>query len=276
MKNKSEKDRISAVLFIIVFLLVVVIVIMVLKTLDKDTPEEEQTDIPATQNYQPPVADPNQSGLVIADPVVTPNPYQPVNALPGTGTNTGTTQTPGTGTGTGNTGNTGTGNTGNTGVIPVTAPTTAPATAPTPVPTPAPTAAPTGGFTPAPLGGNEFESDTGTGLNIKAKWSARAINETQVEVTVSVVCMHQTLHTGFYNPVNIMVDDQYFTTDAKRIDSNSYDLQETEIASTTFTVELPQGTSRTFWVAVEWEYGGTYSGVKLDTIKCGQNITLTR
>ena len=34
MKPRSEKDRISAILFIIVFLLVVVIVIMVLKTVD--------------------------------------------------------------------------------------------------------------------------------------------------------------------------------------------------------------------------------------------------
>ena len=45
MKQKSEKDRISAVLFIVVFLLVVVIVIMVLKTLDNkknEAPAEEQ------------------------------------------------------------------------------------------------------------------------------------------------------------------------------------------------------------------------------------------
>ena len=139
--------------------------------------------------------------------------------------------------------------------------------------TPAPAGTP---FTPSVLQTGSFESDTGTGLNIRAVWSATAINENQVEITVSVLCLHQTLQTGYYNPLNIMVDEQYFTADAKRIDSKSYELQETEIGSHTFTIDLAQGSSKTFWVAVEWEYGGTYSGVKLDSVKCGQNITLSR
>ncbi|MBQ6116606.1 MAG: hypothetical protein IJL08_04690, partial [Oscillospiraceae bacterium] len=157
-----------------------------------------------------------------------------------------------------------------------TAPATTPGPAPTAVPTPAPTATPGTAFTPALLQTGSFESDTGTGLNIRAVWSATAINENQVEITVSVLCLHQTLQTGYYNPLNIMVDEQYFTADAKRIDSKSYELQETEIGSHTFTIDLAQGSSKTFWVAVEWEYGGTYSGVKLDSVKCGQNITLSR
>ena len=95
-------------------------------------------------------------------------------------------------------------------------------------------------------------------------------------VTVTVFCLHQTLHTGAYNPVNIMVDGQYATAEAKKIDSDSYDAQKTEIASRTFTIDLSQGSSKTFWVNVEWEYGGTYSGVRLDSIECGGNVTLTR
>ncbi|MBQ6274858.1 MAG: hypothetical protein IJK63_11630 [Oscillospiraceae bacterium] len=90
MKQKSEKDRISAVLFIVVFLLVVVIVIMVLKTLDNKKNEAQAEEVTTnTQNYQPQVQDPNDVGIVVPDPAATPNPYEPVSALPGTGTGTG-------------------------------------------------------------------------------------------------------------------------------------------------------------------------------------------
>ena len=273
MKNKSEKDRISAVLFIIVFLLVVVIVIMVLKTLDKkDDPQTEDPTI-ATQNYQPPVVLPDNNVQVV-DPNATPNPYEPVSVLPGSNQGSSGGQTSGGGQGTA------TGTTPTQQQVPAPAPTTAPATTPAPAPAPtqapAATEAPAAPFVPVALNSGSFESDTNTGLNIRAEWSAKTVNDTQVEVTVTVFCLHQTLHTGAYNPVNIMVDGQYATAEAKKIDSDSYDAQKTEIASRTFTIDLSQGSSKTFWVNVEWEYGGTYSGVRLDSIECGGNVTLTR
>ena len=81
-KKKNEKDRISAVLFIVVFLLVVVIVIMVLKTVDdKRAAQQAQEQNVNTQSYQNTVQDPN--ALVIGtDGNTTPNPYEPMNALP--------------------------------------------------------------------------------------------------------------------------------------------------------------------------------------------------
>ena len=84
MKQRSEKDRISAVLFIIVFLLVVVIVIMVLKTVDdKRASQQAQNTEISTMGYQPPQQDPN--ALVTgADTVPTANPYESVSALPTT------------------------------------------------------------------------------------------------------------------------------------------------------------------------------------------------
>ena len=271
MKNKSEKDRISAVLFIIVFLLVVVIVIMVLKTLDKKDDAQADEGNVATQNYQPPVVLPNENVQVV-DPNATPNPYEPVSVLPGSNQGTGGGQTTGGGQGTS------TGTTPTQQQVPAPAPTTAPATTPAPAPTQAPeaTPAPAAPFVPVTLNSGSFESDTGTGLNIRAEWSAKTVNDTQVEVTVTVFCLHQTLHTGAYNPVNIMVDEKYSTVEAKKIDSDSYDAQKTEIASRTFTIDLAQGSSKAFWVNVEWEYGGTYSGVRLDSIECGGNVTLSR
>ena len=248
MKARSEKDRISAILFIIVFLLVVVIVIMVLKTVDDKRAVQAQNTEISTQSYQPPQQDPN--ALVTgADTAPTANPYESVYALP--------TSAPGNG-----------------GGSTYTAPTQAPA--PTRAPAPAPTQAPEVAFSPVEMGTGSMQSDTFTGLNIRADWSARAVSPAQVEVTVTVYCLHQTLYTGEYNPVNFMVDGQYASVYGRKIESDSYDFHSTELASRTFTIDLAQGESKTFWVSVAWEYGGTYSGVLLDSIECGSNITLRR
>ena len=291
MKQRAEKDRISAVLFIVVFLLVVVIVIMVLKTVDDKRAAQnaqEQATI-NTQDYQPPVQDPN--AMVSGDSYVTPNPYAPVNTLPGGNSGSGNSGY------TGGTGGTGGGT--STGTYPAQAPTTVPANNPAPAPqqqtptqqtptqqTPtqqapaqggdAATTVEPGAFVPAALQSGQFESATPTPLNIRADWSAKSINETQVEVTVTVYCLHQTLYTGEYNPVNIMVGDQYASSYGTRIRSDSYDFQETKLAEHVFTLDLNQGESTTVWLNVEYEYGGTYFGVQLDTIECGGNITISR
>ena len=281
MKQRAEKDRISAVLFIVVFLLVVVIVIMVLKTVDDKRAAQnaqEQGTI-NTQDYQPAIQDPN--ALVSGDSVVTPNPYTPVNTLPGGNTSTGNS-----GYSTGN----------STGTYPAQAPTTVPANNPAPAPqqqtptqqapaanqqTPAQSGGDTapaepGAFVPVSIGSGSFESETPTPLNIRADWTATAISETQVEVFVVVNCLHQTLYTGEYNPVNIMVGDQYASIYGTRIRSDSYDYQETKLAERTFTLDLSQGESKNIWINVAYEYGGTYFGVRLDSIECGGNVTLSR
>ena len=280
MNPRSEKDRISAILFIIVFLLVVVIVIMVLKTVDDKRAAQAQNTEISTQSYQPPQQDPN--ALVTgADTVPTANPYESVNALP--------TTAPAGGNGSGG-GSTYTAPTQapaptraptpapTQAPAPAPAPTQAPAPAPAPTeaPAPAPTQAPEVAFTPVQMGTGSVDSETPTGLNIRAEWSAKAISPTQVEVTVTVYCLHQTLYTGAYNPVNFLVDGQYASVYGRQIESDSYEFHSTELASKTFTIDLAQGESKTFWINVEWEYGGRYSGVQLDSIECGSNITLRR
>ena len=279
MNPRSEKDRISAILFIIVFLLVVVIVIMVLKTVDDKRAAQAQNTEISTQSYQPPQQDPN--ALVTgADTVPTANPYESVNALP--------TTAPAGGNGSG--GSTYTAPTQapaptraptpapTQAPAPAPAPTQAPAPAPAPTeaPAPAPTQVPEVAFTPVQMGTGSVDSETPTGLNILAEWSAKAISPTQMEVTVTVYCLHQTLYTGAYNPVNFLVDGQYASVYGRQIESDSYEFHSTELASKTFTIDLAQGESKTFWINVEWEYGGRYSGVQLDSIECGSNITLRR
>lgn len=304
-KKKNEKDRISAVLFIVVFLLVVVIVIMVLKTVDDKRALQAQEQANNTQTYQSIDQDPN--ALVIGtDGSVTPNPYEPVNALPGTGNSGGNT-----GSGGGNTGNGG-GNTGNGGgqattTMPTTAPVNNPAPAPANTPAPAnnqpdntatqptpantlpgaaeapaePAPAEDQPFTPAVIGSGTFYSDSGTWLNVHADWSVKTISTTQIEVTVTMYVDHQSLFTGAIDDsVGIQVDGQYVTYNSPKINYDKNDPKMTELGSHTFTVDLAQGESRNIVISCVWGYGGEYGSpngrVKIDALECGGTVAVTR
>ena len=49
-----------------------------------------------------------------------------------------------------------------------------------------------------------------------------------------------------------------------------------ELASTTFNVDLPVGSSNSYTLAVEWHFGGAYMNTPIDVLECGGNITLVR
>lgn len=250
------KNRISAILFIIVFLLVVAIVVLFLLGIDKNKAEQ----LPVIEQTDPlPVETPGANIIIGGDPAVPAVTYTPDTSLPGAVS----TQAP----------------------APTAAPvsTPAPTPAPTPVPTAAPTTAPTAAptFSPRDLKSGTFKSDTKTWLNIHADWTARAVSPTKVEVTVTVYCDSYSLYTSrLANSVHIMVDGQYqsFASPAIEIDENN--LTHTELASHTFTIDLAEGESRSFDVNVEWGYGGEYGSpegrVQLDSLECGGNITLSR
>ena len=62
----------------------------------------------------------------------------------------------------------------------------------------------------------------------------------------------------------------------RHIEQESNEFHDTVIGTKTFTVDLAPGESKTLLLGVEWGYGGTYSGIQLDSIECGGNITLSR
>lgn len=265
MKNRNEKDRISAFLFIVVFLLVVTIVVLILKSINNHKSDEpEQPVYQPTQGEQIPESDPN--AIVETDPNVPAVTYTPVDTLPTAPSSApAVTQAP----------------------PPTQAPAPPQAPAPTraPPPTTAPTATPaptqTPSYTPVNLGSGSFESETGTYLNIHADWSAKTVSSTQVEVTVKVYCDHYSLYTSkLYGAVGILLDGQYASLDSPAIEHDSNDLKHTELATRTFTIDLQEGQSRTFGLHVEWGYGGEYGGpngrVQLDSLECGGSITLSR
>lgn len=162
-------------------------------------------------------------------------------------------------------------------VVPTVAPTVAPTAtpAPTPTPTPVPTA------TPAPagqvLGSGSFSSETGVPINIRANWTATVLDSERVQVKVEVILDSYALHIAeSYGALNVSVGDQYASSNTPAVDYDGNEQLSTVLGSTTHTLNLAQGQSSSFTMAVEYHFGGTYSDQELPVIECGGSIQLSR
>ena len=230
------RGKIKAVLFIIVFVLAVAIGCNALI----DLSEHKAPEVTADPFLTTPSPDPGQSGILpleTAVPTATPIPVQ----------------TP--------------------------APTPAPTAAPTPMPVPTATPAPTP--TPAPVGqvldSGSVRSQTGLPIDIRADWVATVLDSDRVQVQVTVVLESYALQIAeSYKAVNVSVGDQYASCNSPAVDYDGSAKLETVLGTTTHTLYLAQGTSDSFPLAVEYHFGGVYSGEELPVIECGGSIALSR
>ena len=230
------RGKIKAVLFIIVFVLAVAIGCNALI----DLSENKAPEVTADPFLTTPSPDAGQSGslpLETAVPTATPIPVQ----------------TP--------------------------APTPAPTAAPTPVPVP--TATPAPAPTPAPVGqvldSGSVRSQTGLPIDIRADWMATVLDSDRVQVQVTVVLESYALQIAeSYNAVNVSVGDQYASCNSPAVDYDGSAKLETVLGTTSHTLYLAQGTSDSFPLAVEYHFGGTYSGEELPVIECGGSLVLSR
>lgn len=161
------------------------------------------------------------------------------------------------------------------------APTAAPTAAPTPTPTPTPTATPEPTPTPAPvgqvLGSGSFRSQTGLPIDIRADWTATVLDNERIQIQVTVVLESYALQIAEgYRAVNVSVGDQYVSCDAPAVDYDGSTKLETVLGTTSHTLYLAQGASDSFPLAVEYHFGGVYSGEELPVIECGGSIPLSR
>ena len=227
------KNKITAILFIVVFLLVVAVVFTFFSSFNKGADAPDVSIIPTT--------DPGD-----ADITYTPEPsqsvYTPVPTLP--------------------------------------ASTPVPTPPPTPTPTPVPSVEPEPTQTVSygtELGSGSFRSETGAKLDIHADWSARTVSSSQAEITVKIILDSYSLHLqAVPNSVNINLGGQYVSLNAPAVDYDGSAALSTELASKTFTVNLAEGQTDSFSLAVEWHFGGTYGDVELPVIECGGTIGLSR
>jgi len=128
------------------------------------------------------------------------------------------------------------------------------------------------------IGSGSFRSDTGTGLNIRADWSAAISGQDTADITVTVYADCYSLYTtATPGALNIALDGQYVSLASPAIERDgTAGAGSVEINSRTFTVPLVSGAHREIPLDVTWLYRGSYSGVNLDTIECGGNISLNR
>lgn len=231
-----SKGRIKAVLFIIVFLLVIAVAINLLM----DMQSERKADATPTND---PYANTVTPSVETQPALETPQP------------------TP--------------------AIAPSTAPTATPVPTQAPTPTPVPTATPEPVQPVIPqgevIGSGSFTSDTGTPLNLRADWTATVLDAEHIEVTVNVYLVSYQIEVReLYNAVNVSVGDQYASADSPAIKWENNTRLETLLASTVHTLSLPSGSSASFPLAAQYQFGGTYSKVDLPVIECGGTIELSR
>jgi len=234
--------RIKAVLFVVVFLLVMAVAVNLLVDM-QNTRKEVDVGINAPPKVTAPVQTQDvyvsEQPVNTAAPALTPAPTeQPV-------------------------------------VIPTPLPTEIVVATPAPTPTPVPTP------TPIPVGqliGNgSFRSETGVPMNIRADWSAVIEDAERVKVTVQVYLESYKINLiAVDRAVNVSVGDSYVSSGAPEVKWDQNVQIDTLMATTEHTLYLPQGSSNSFPVAVEYHFGGTYSKKELPVIECGGSIQLAR
>ena len=234
--------RIKAVLFVVVFLLVMAVAVNLLVDM-QNTRKEVNVSDNAPSIVTPPV-----------EMTVEPAPVQ--TAAPAPAPTLAPVPTPEP-----------------TDVLVATAPPT-PEPTPTPTPVPTPTPIPVG----ETIGKGSFRSDTGVPMNIRADWTAVIEDAEHVKVMVDVYLeSYQINLIAVDRAVNVSVGDVYVTSGAPAVEWDQNVQIDTLMASTEHLLYMPSGVGEdTFPVAVEYHFGGTYSGKSLPTVTCGGEITLKR
>ena len=234
------KNKISVILIALLFVLIVAVVFTVLSSVDKrlNPPEEPQQEVEAEFTQ---LVDPTPAPTPepVAAPVVTLTPETPAPTV----------------------------------AVPTTAPfpvieTPTPSTVPMPVPTEKPG---------DPLGSGSFKSNTRTGLDVRADWSAETFGSETAKIKVTIyVDSWSLILSAAEKTVNISLSGQYVSLDAPSVVHRENTALSTEIGTATFAVPLAEGESITQNLQVEWHYNGNYGGMSIPSIECGGTIALSR
>lgn len=150
---------------------------------------------------------------------------------------------------------------------------------PQPAPVPVPTKAPDPiiddpSQSGKDAGSGSFSSDTGTALNIYASYQAVTLGSNLVQVTVSANLAHSTL-TARANTLSFSLGGDYGSATAPEINCSGGSAS-TYLGSTTFTVPLAPGESKSLNCSVSWNFGGTYSGVSIAAVTANGTVWLSR
>ena len=96
-------------------------------------------------------------------------------------------------------------------------------------------------------------------------------------MTVSVSILSYALHnSAMPNAVNISVGGQYVSMSSPDIQYDGAGQISTAAGTQTFTVRAPSGSTTQIPIEVVWHFNGTYREQAIDSVECGDTVTVTR
>ncbi|MBQ2767835.1 MAG: hypothetical protein IJF49_07145 [Clostridia bacterium] len=147
-----------------------------------------------------------------------------------------------------------------------------PAAETTTAPMPETTAAPS--VHPEPAASGSFSSDTGSNLEVHIDWSVISSDEKTVTLRAEAYITHYSIWVSARNNGTLKIGNssQTFSTEAITYEGSAK--QTKTLASATVDIPLAEDGTATVEISVSWPFWGSYSGIKIDHLTCGGEITV--
>jgi hypothetical protein len=124
-------------------------------------------------------------------------------------------------------------------------------------------------------GSGSFASNTGTPLNLVVDWSAKALSDTEIQVTFEMYLNCYTINaTPKPGGASITVNGQTYTASTPALQSSSATPTTVRLCTKTVTMSLAAGESLDVPVSASWAFGGKYSDVDLTTIDAAGTLSI--
>ena len=124
-------------------------------------------------------------------------------------------------------------------------------------------------------GSGSFASNTGTPLNLVVDWSAKALSDTEIQVTFEMYLNCYTINaTPKPGGASITVNGQTYTASTPALQSSSATPTTVRLCTKTVTMSLAAGESLDVPGSASWAFGGKYSDVDLTTIDAAGTMSI--
>ena len=124
-------------------------------------------------------------------------------------------------------------------------------------------------------GSGSFASNTGTPLNLVVDWSAKALSDSEIQVTFEMYLNCYTINaTPKPGGASITVNGQTYTASTPALQSSSATPTTVRLCTKTVTMSLAAGESLDVPVSASWAFGGKYSDVDLTTIDAAGTMSI--
>lgn len=119
-------------------------------------------------------------------------------------------------------------------------------------------------------------SSTGTVLNVVADWDACVYDYDNAKLIVNVSISHSSLTMASVpSGVSVTVNGRTSYLDVPAV-SFTGGMTSTDVGSCSFVVPVRSSSVKEYPIRVDWSFGGSYSGVRLDTITASGSAVISR